>query len=522
MTGALPRQEIIALAREVRPWDVIVVGGGCAGLGAAVEAAARGYRTLLVEREDFTSGTSSRSTKLIHGGVRYLRQGHISLVMGALKERGRLQRNAPHLVSDLSLVIPAYSVWEKPYYGLGLKAYDLLAGRRNLGRSQVLSRRGALDRISTLRGDGLRGGVLFHDGQFDDARLGWTLVRTLLNLGGVALNRVEAVGFMEARGRIRGVRLRDGVGGDEWEARASVVVNATGPWADETRALDEPDPGSGIVISQGSHIVVSSSFLPGNTAVLVPSTDDGRVLFAIPWQNHVIVGTTDVALPSPTRRPTPSADEVEYLIDHANRYLYRPIARSDVLSAWSGLRALARSGTGGSTAELSRDHAISVSRTGLVTVVGGKWTTYRKMGQDTVDRAAEVGNLSPVSSPTAPMRLHGHEERTDRLAPWRVYGSDADRILELEARDPGLAEVLHPSLPYRKSQVVWAASHEMATSVEDVLMRRTRALFLNARGAMEAAPAVAGLMATALGHGTDWVQGQVSAFQAIADPYLPG
>ncbi|NNM34976.1 MAG: glycerol-3-phosphate dehydrogenase/oxidase [Gemmatimonadetes bacterium] len=521
MTDALLRQEIIELAREVRPWDVIVVGGGCAGLGAAVEAAARGYRTLLVEREDFTSGTSSRSTKLIHGGVRYLRQGHISLVMGALKERGRLRRNAPHLVSDLSLVIPAYSVWEKPYYGVGLKAYDLLAGGRNLGRSQLLSRRGALDRISTLRGDGLRGGVLFHDGQFDDARLGWTLVRTLLNLGGVAVNRVEAVGFIESRGGIRGVRLRDAVDGTEWEARASVVVNATGPWADETRAMDEPDAGPGVVISQGSHIVVSSSFLPGSTAVLVPSTDDGRVLFAIPWHDHVIIGTTDVALPGPTRSPAPSADEVDYLIDHAARYLYRPPARSDVLSAWSGLRALARSGSGGSTAELSRDHAISVSRAGLVTVVGGKWTTYRKMGQDTIDRAAEVGHLSPVSSRTARMRLHGHDERTDRLAPWRVYGSDADRILELEAGKPALAEVIQPSLPYRKSQVVWAARHEMATSVEDVLMRRTRALYLNATAALEAAPLVAELMAEALGHGPDWIEGQVAAFEAVARTHVP-
>ena len=521
MTDRLPRQDILDLAREVRPWDVIVVGGGCAGLGAAVEASARGYRTLLVEREDFTSGTSSRSTKLVHGGVRYLRQGHVSLVMGALKERGRLRKNAPHLVSDLSLVIPAYAVWEKPYYGIGLKAYDLLAGRRNLGPSRILSRRQALDRISTLKGDGLRGGVLFHDGQFDDARLGWTLVRTMLNLGGVALNRVEAVGFLESRGAIRGVRLRDVVGGAEWEVRASVVVNATGPWADETRALDEPDAGPGVVMSQGSHIVVSSRHLPGSTAVLVPSTDDGRVLFAIPWHNHVIIGTTDVALPGPDRSPAPSGDEIDYLIEHAARYLYRPLDRDDILSAWSGLRALARSGSSGSTAELSRDHAISVSRAGLVTVVGGKWTTYRKMGQDTIDRAAEVGHLSPVSSPTARMRLHGHDERTDLLPPWRVYGSDAQHIQDMEAAEPDLRAVLHPSLPYRKSQVVWAARHEMATSVEDVLMRRTRALFLHARGALEAAPTVAELMARELGQGDDWIREQIRSFGGLAQGFLP-
>ncbi|MDH3224741.1 MAG: glycerol-3-phosphate dehydrogenase/oxidase, partial [Gemmatimonadota bacterium] len=355
MTDPLPRQEVLDLVQDVRPWDIIVVGGGCAGLGTAVEAAARGYRTLLLEREDFTSGTSSRSTKLVHGGVRYLRQGHVSLVMGALRERGRLRRNAPHLVTDLPLVIPSYALWEKAYYGLGLKAYDLLAGRRNLGRSRVLGRVATLNRISTLRGEGLRGGVAFHDGQFDDARLGWTLARTLFNLGGVALNHAEAVGFIQLRGAIRGVRIRDGISGAEWAASASVVVNAAGPWADEIRGMDEPDAGPGVVISQGAHIVVSSAFLPGNTAILVPSTDDGRVLFAIPWHDHVLIGTTDVALPAPTRCPRASDDEIDYLIDHAARYLSRAPSRSDILSTWAGLRALVRSGSKGSTSEISRD-----------------------------------------------------------------------------------------------------------------------------------------------------------------------
>ncbi len=359
MTDPLPRQEVLDLAQDVRPWDIIVVGGGCAGLGAAVEASARGYRTLLVEREDFTSGTSSRSTKLVHGGVRYLRQGHISLVMGALRERGRLRRNAPHLVADLPLVIPSYTQWERVYYGVGLKAYDLLAGRKNLGRSRVLGRGATLNRISTLRGEGLRGGVALHDGQFDDARLGWTLARTLFNLGGVALNHAEAVGFIESRGAVRGVRIQDGLTGEEWQARASVVVNAAGPWADEVRAMDEPDAGPGVVISQGAHIVVSSAFLPGNTAILVPSTDDGRVLFAIPWHEHVVIGTTDVGLPAPTRCPRASEEEIDYLIEHAARYLTRPPARSDILSSWAGLRALVRSGSKVATSEISRDHAIS-------------------------------------------------------------------------------------------------------------------------------------------------------------------
>ena len=424
-------------------------------------------------------------------------------------------------MSDLSLVIPSYSIWEKPYYGIGLKAYDLLAGRRNLARSRILGRDETLGRLSTLRGEGLRGGVLFHDGQFDDARMGWTLTRTLWNLGGTAANYVEAVALIEARGAVRGVRLRDRIGGEEWEARGSVVVNATGPHADGLRIMDEPDASPVVVVSQGAHIVVSSSFLPGATALLVPSTDDGRVLFAIPWADHVIIGTTDIALPGPAYEPRPLSEEVDYLIDHTARYLFKPLSRSDVLSTWAGLRALVRSGSGESTAELSRDHAITVSRRGLVTVVGGKWTTYRKMGEDTIDRAAEVGNLSPIPSPTARMRLHGYEAREDVLEPWRVYGSDAAEIQALEESDPSLAEVLHPGLPYRRSQVVWAVRHEMALKVEDVLARRTRALFLNAATALEVAPEVAALMARELGKSDDWVSNEVAAFRDLAERYLP-
>lgn len=518
---AVTRDDALDRARELRPWDVIVIGGGCAGLGSAVEAAARGYRTLLIERGDFTSGTSSRSTKLVHGGVRYLRQGHVSLVMGALKERGRLRRNAPHLVTDLSLVIPAYRFWEKPFYGIGLKTYDVMAGRRNLGRSKVLSRGRTLERISTLSGEGLHGGVLFHDGQFDDARLGWTLVRTFLNLGGVAVNYAEAEGLVEARGAVRGVRLRDCLGGGEWTARGSVVINATGPFADVLRTLDDAQSSPVVTVSQGAHIVVSRSYLPGKTALLVPSTDDGRVLFAIPWHDHVLIGTTDVALPNPVSGPRPASEEIDYMIEHAARYLTRPLGREDVLSTWAGLRALVRAGTGESTAELSRDHAISVSRRGLVTVVGGKWTTYRKMGQDTIDRAAEVGGLSRATSPTRRMHLHGYHPSGDVLDPWRVYGTDADHIRAVESADPSAAEVLHPSLPFRKSQVIWAARNEMAVRVEDVLARRTRALFLNATGAMESAPEVARLMASELGRDQAWVKAELASFGALAEGYLP-
>ena len=506
---------------RLRPWHVIVVGGGCTGLATALDAAARGYRTLLVERGDFAGGTSSRSTKLVHGGVRYLRQGQLQLVRSALRERRRLWRNAPHLVDNLPLIVPAYRWWERPWYGLGLKVYDALAGRRGLGRSRILGKRACRGLVSTLDGQGLRGGVLYHDGQFDDARLGWTLARTAANIGAVTVNYVEAVDLIEARGMVKGVKLRDVTGGREWGAFGAVVVNAAGPFADSLRRMDEPGEGPPVVLSRGAHIVVSSAFLPGDSAVLVPSTDDGRVLFAIPWHGHVVIGTTDVRVESPERDPAPSEEEIDYLIDHAGRYLTRPIGRSDILSAWAGLRALAGTGSEDTTAAISRDHSVSVSRRGLVTVAGGKWTTCRKVAQDAVDIAADVGGLSPTPSVTATLRLHGFSRRREVLDPWRVYGTDAAGIREIEAHNPQLARLMHPSLPYRLSQAAWAARSEMAVRLEDVLARRTRALFLNVRAALAAAPDVAAVMAAELGRSDDWADEEVRSFTTIAKRYLP-
>ena len=507
---------------ELRPWHVIVVGGGCTGIATALDAAARGYRTLLIERGDFTGGTSSRSTKLVHGGVRYLRQGQVQMVYGALRERRRLWRNAPHLVHSLALIVPAYRWWEKAWYGTGLKAYDALAWRRGLGGSRLLSRRQCLNRLSTLEERGLRGGVLFHDGQFDDTRLGWALVRTAANLNCAALNQAEVTGLVESGGAIKGVRVRDLVGGGEWVARGAVVVNATGPFADALREMDEPGPGPGVVLSRGAHIVVSSAFLPGAAALLVPRTDDGRVLFAIPWHGHVVIGTTDVPVAHPSPEPVPSDEEVDYLLDHAGRYLARPIGRGDILSAWAGLRALVPAGGVGNTAALSRDHSVSVSRQGLVTVTGGKWTTCRKVAQDTVDKAADVGGLSPAPSVTANLRLYGYTARRDLLDPWRVYGAQAEAVRELGEADPLLERLMHPSLPYRLSQAAWAARHEMAVHVEDVLARRTRALFLNAKAAVAAAPEVARVMAAELGRDDDWIEAEVRSFRGLAEGYVTG
>lgn len=516
----LSRDRMLERATRLRPWDVVVIGGGCTGLATALDASARGYRTLLVERGDFTEGTSSRSTKLIHGGVRYLRQGQVGMVYGALRERHRLWRNAPHLVNDLRLIVPAYRLGERTYYGTGLRIYDVLARGRGLGPSRLLGRRACLNRISTLRSRCLRGGVLFHDGQFDDARLGWALVRTAISLGCVAVNYAEAVGLLSSQGRIKGVRVRDLIGGREWEARGAVVVNAAGPFADSVRRMDEPRHDPSVVLSRGAHIVVSSAFLPGDSAVLVPSTDDGRVLFAIPWQGHVVIGTTDVPVDDPSREPVPSDEEVDYLIDHAGRYLTRPITRPDILSAWAGQRGLMAAGTEQNTAALSRGHSVGVSRRGLVTVTGGKWTTCRKVAQDTVDVATDVGGLSPTHTRTATLRLHGYSIRRDVLDPWKVYGTEGGAVHALEEAAPELADLMHPGLPYRLSQAAWAAKSEMAVRVEDVLARRTRALFLNARAAAAAAPAVARVMARELGRGGQWVEDEVRAFRGLAKRYV--
>lgn len=519
--NALTRSYMLDRARQLRPWDMIVVGGGCTGLATALDASARGYRTLLVERGDFTGGTSSRSTKLIHGGVRYLRKGQVGLVYGALRERDRLATNAPHLVRSLPLVVPAYRWGERTWYGAGLKLYDMLAGRRNLGRSRLLGRNKCRSHLSTLRTERLRGGVLFHDGQFDDTRLGWALIRTAATLGCVALNYAEAVGLVEARGKVKGVKVRDLVGGSEWIARGAIVVNAAGPFADTLRGMDEPHLAPSVVLSRGAHIVVSSAFLPGRTALLVPSTDDGRILFAIPWHGHVLIGTTDVPVAEPSHEPVPSAAEIDYLIDHAGRYLTRRIERADILSAWAGLRGLMASGGGEDTAALSRGHSVAVSRRGLVTVTGGKWTTCRKIAQDAVSMAADAGGLSRVQSVTARLPLHGYSTRRDVRYPWNVYGTDADHIREMEAADPRLGALMHPGLPYRLSHAAWAARSELAVRLEDVLARRTRALFLNARAAVAAAPAVAEVMARELGQGDDWAVAQVRAFRKLAERYLP-
>ncbi len=503
------RSDVLREVGNTRQWDLVVVGGGATGLGTALEATTRGHRTLLLEAEDFAKGTSSRSTKLVHGGVRYLQQGNVKLVLEALRERGRMLRNAPHLAHKRAFVIPAYAYWELPFYGVGLTMYDLLAGKERLGRSRVLSKRAVEAALPTVDRKALKGGILYYDGQFDDARFAITLLRTLFDQGGTALNYARVIGLLKSNGTISGVVTEDRETGERFDCPAKTVINATGIFSDELRQMDSPSSNKILTVSQGSHLVLPREFLPSDSALMVPRTSDGRVLFAIPWHDRIVVGTTDDPVPEPAYEPTAMPGERTFLLEHVERYLGRRPAPNEILSTWSGQRPLVRQADASSTAAISRDHTILISPSKLMTITGGKWTTYRKMAQDAIDR---IGG-SP--SRTADLRLHGWMEETIADSPWRqVYGSDAPLVSELPR------QLLHPSLPFSHGEVVWAARHEMARSIEDVLARRTRALFLDARASIEAAPVVARLLAKELSRDPDWERTQIDKFRSVANGYI--
>ncbi len=520
MTAVTPsRGELLDRLRRGRTWDMIIIGGGASGLGAAVDAAARGYATLLLERGDYAGGTSSRSTKLIHGGVRYLRQGDLALVRQALTERQRLLANAGHLVRPLRFVIPAHSAVQRLYYGSGLKLYDFLAGSSNLAPSRLLGRAQTLAALPGLRPQGIAGGVAYWDGQFDDARLAIALLRTAGDLGATCLNYLPVEGLLKDGGKVRGVVARDAESGEAFELPARVVVNATGVYADAVRRFEQPAAAPVLTPSQGIHLVVDADFLPGDTALLIPETTDGRVMFAIPWQGKVLLGTTDTPRADLPAEPQPLAGEVDFLLRTAAGVLARAPQRSDVRSVFAGLRPLLHPARGGGdTASLSREHAVLVSPGGLVTVAGGKWTTYRRMAEQVVDRAARVGGLAPVPCTTAWLPLRGSppagfarpEQAPAASAPVLAgYGSDAAALAEL----PGHDRLLHPRLDLSEAMVRFACRHEAARGIDDVLARRSRALFLDARAAGECIAAVAAILAEELG----WTAERQAAMRLRAD-----
>jgi glycerol-3-phosphate dehydrogenase len=499
-------------------FDVLVIGGGATGLGIAVDAQSRGFSTALVEAADFAQATSSRATKLVHGGVRYLASGQINLVYEALRERKVMMTNAPHLVHPLPFLTPAYKWFDLPYYGVALKLYDLLSGKSSMGPTQLLSVKETLQRIPGIATSGLKGGVLYHDGQFDDARFALALARTAEDNGALILNYLRCTQFLKENGKVVGALLEDAQTAEQYSVRAKAVINATGIFVDSIRRQDDPAKPQLLSVSRGTHIVVESDALGGNTAIMVPKTDDGRVVFAIPWLGKVIIGTTDLPAREIAVEPGHEESEIDFLLETINPFLARTLSRSDILSVFSGLRPLV-TGSAATTAKLSREHYIDISESGLVTIAGGKWTTYRRMSEDTIDFAIDKGLLPRRNCISQTIRLHGAPQNIPHGDPLSRYGTDAIHVRALTEKQPALAAKLDPSLPFTLAEVIYAAREEMALTVEDVLSRRTRALLLDARAAERAAPAVAELMAKELGHGDDWVRHQAESFHALAKTF---
>jgi glycerol-3-phosphate dehydrogenase len=514
------RTELLNKIKSRATWDVIVIGGGASGLGIALDAASRGYAVLLLEQSDFAKGTSSRSTKLVHGGVRYLANGDLKLVYDALQERGILKKNAAHLVKTQSFVIPCYSIFSKLKYYFGLKFYDLLSGSYSLGKSKSLSRNEVAAHFPGLNTDRLAGGVEYYDGQFDDARLAVNLAQTCVEHGGVVLNYYKVTGLIKKNGSINGVIAKDVETGIEYSLPSKVVVNATGVFVDDILRMDLPDKKPMVKPSQGVHIVVKNSFLKSNCALMIPETTDGRVLFAIPWQNHLLVGTTDTPVDQYSMEPLALDKEVSFILDTMKDYLKNPPVEKDILSVFAGLRPLAApDDMKAKTKEISRSHKLLVSDSGLVTITGGKWTTYRKMAEETLEKIIKVGKLAIVKCSTKNLKINGctNAESKSNLS---VYGSNEENVLALIKARPFLGNKLIRGHDYIEAEVVWAVRNEMARTVEDVLARRLRILFLDASAAMKAAPRVADLMSTELNYDEEWKSNQVKQFNKTALNYL--
>lgn len=505
-----------------REWDFIIIGGGATGLGAGLDAAARGYSVLLLEQGDFAEATSSRSTKMVHGGVRYLAQGNISLVMEALRERGILRQNAPHMCYNQKFIVPDYKWWGLPYYGVGLKAYDMLARKYSFGSSRILSAGKVAKEVPGVLTNKLKGGVTYHDGQFDDARLALTLARTMSDMGGSPVNHTRVNDLLKnSSGYVCGVKAEDKLTGRTYEIKGKAVINATGIFTDEAMNMDNPSHKNLIAPSQGIHIVIDREFLGGETGIMVPKTDDGRVIFFVPWHGKVVVGTTDTPISSVCMEPKALEEEIDFLVEHSARYLCKAPTRADVRSVFVGIRPLiAADQDGCKTSALSRDHYLTISPNKLLTIAGGKWTTYRHMAEDCIDNAIKMGGHTFRPSPTKHLKLHGYTEEYDHNDHMHVYGSEAAEIKALAREFPELNESMSEGLPYSWLEVVWAARNEWAQTVSDVLCRRTRALILNAKAAAAAAPKTAEIMARELGKDEKWIREQVEHFNTLARNYI--
>jgi glycerol-3-phosphate dehydrogenase len=516
------RARFIEKLGSTAKWDVLIIGGGATGLGAAVDAASRGYKTLLVEKADFAKGTSSRSTKLVHGGVRYLAQGDISLVLDALEERGLMMKNAPHLVKNQKFVIPSYEWWGGPFYTLGLKVYDMMAGKLGFGPSEYISKEEIMELIPNLLEEGLKGGVIYHDGQFDDSRLAINLAQTAIEQGAALINYCELVSLgKNADEMIDSAELIDKETGVKYTVNAKTMINATGVFVDDVIKMDDIQSPKKVVASQGVHLVLNKSFLQGTHAIMIPKTSDGRVLFAVPWHDKVILGTTDTLMEEIEEDPQALEKEIEFILTTAGKYLNKAPKRIDVLSVFAGLRPLAApEKEGQETKEISRNHKITISLSGLITVIGGKWTTYRQMGEDLIEKAKLLGGLIEIECKTKKLPIHGFVEQNDFSDHFYVYGSDRAALMELIDSNPAYSELLDKDLPYVVGQVIWAVRYEMALHIEDVIARRLRALFLDTNASLRMAPIVAKWMAIELGKEDDWIQDELLKFNKIASTFM--
>jgi glycerol-3-phosphate dehydrogenase len=502
-------------------WDVLVIGGGATGLGIALDAATRGYKTLLVEKSDFAKGTSSRSTKLVHGGVRYLAQGDIFLVTEALAERGRMLKNAPHLTTNQEFIIPVYTLFDVVLYTVGLKFYDILAGRLSLGKSYFINREKTLKRLPNLKPEGLKGGIVYHDGQFDDSRMAMAIAGSCVRNNGTVVNYFNVTGLLkDDKGRVTGVKGTDRVACKDYELRSRLVINATGVFADEVLRLDNPSAHQIIKPSQGVHIVLDGSFLLGRSAIMIPKTDDGRVLFAIPWYGKVVAGTTDTPLEKISEEPVALDEEIDFILRTAAKYLVKAPDRKDILSVFAGLRPLASDPENPqSTKEISRRHKIIISKSGLLTITGGKWTTYRIMAEEAIDSAIKAGLLEKRKCITKEFvldQLNG-QDKESRL---RIYGNGALEIESLIRQNPEMGSKISGLLPYTIAEIVWICRNEMAVNVEDILSRRTRSLLLDARESEKIAPAIAVIMARELGYDKNWISEQSEKISILVRNYI--
>ena len=519
MGNVYNREHLINQLKQVSSWDIIVVGGGSTGLGVALDAASRGYKTLLLEGVDFAKGTSSRSTKLLHGGVRYLAQGNISLVKEALLERDLLLKNAPHLTQVQSFIIPCFSLLSKYKYLIGLKLYDLLAGKRSIGKSHFINKKETSLRLKTLSSNKVRGGIVYYDGQFDDSRMAVNLAQSCVDYGATVLNHFKVNEILKNdAAKACGVKAIDCETNISYALNSKVVINATGVFTNKIIKMDNAFAQKIIQPSQGVHLVIENTFLSSKDAIMIPKTIDRRVLFVIPWKGKVVVGTTDTAVKKCEYEPKALDEEISFILSTLNNYLNKHVLRSDILSVFVGLRPLSISKNNHKkTREISRGHKILISDSNLISITGGKWTTFRKMAEETIDKVISLGMLEEKKCLTDNIKIHG-AEIVD--LPHSIYGSDFKYIKKLSMEHPEYSEKIHPTLKYTKAEVVWSIRNEFARTVEDVLARRTRALFLNAQASVAAAPVVAKLLAKELEKDENWVQNQIKVFSELAENYI--